>query len=259
MPATDHPDARSDILTFRCNICGQTCVKALAELGREIPSCAKCGSTVRWRVIIHLLSTELFGQSLLLQDFSTRRDLRGVGLSDWEGYAVQLAQKFDYHNTFYNTEPSLDIIAIEPSMEASFDFIISSDVFEHVSPAVSLAFINTRRLLKPGGLLILTVPYTLREKTLEHFPELYQYKMVKRDGKLVLHNITRDGREQTFENLVFHGGIGSTLEMRFFSKSSLVAELANAGFREIRIRDENCLEHGIYWGMNRSLPITARR
>jgi SAM-dependent methyltransferase len=259
MRAVHHSDPESGYLTFRCNICGQTCVKAFAELGRETPSCDKCGSTARLRTVIHLLSTELFGESVLLQEFPTRRDIRGIGLSDWEGYANQLAQKLDYSNSFYHTEPRLDITAIDPATEGTFDFIISSDVFEHVPPPISLAFTNTFRLLKPGGLLILTVPYTRLEKTLEHFPELHQYEIIERDGIRVLHNITRDGREQTFEKLAFHGGAGSTLEMRIFSKSSLLKELEDAGFREIRIHAENRLEYGIFWESDWSLPITAHR
>ena len=88
-------------LVFRCNICGQPCVARIDELTRERPSsCGTCASTVRWRSIIHVLSLELFGTSLALEDFPVRRDLVGRGLSDWDGYALPLAQKFTYVNTF---------------------------------------------------------------------------------------------------------------------------------------------------------------
>jgi hypothetical protein len=43
---------------------------------------------------------ELFGQNLTLANFPVRKDIRGVGLSDWLGYAIPLAKKFDYTNTF---------------------------------------------------------------------------------------------------------------------------------------------------------------
>ena len=70
-------------------------------------------------------------------------------MTDWEGYAVKLAEKFDYH---YHKEPRLDIAAA--SIASKFvgkDFIISSDVFEHLLPPVSRAFENVWKMLKPGG------------------------------------------------------------------------------------------------------------
>jgi len=37
---------------------------------------------VRTRAIAHLLTTELFGQSLIIAELTRRRDLAGIGLSD---------------------------------------------------------------------------------------------------------------------------------------------------------------------------------
>ncbi|MGH9903496.1 MAG: hypothetical protein ACRD68_16940, partial [Pyrinomonadaceae bacterium] len=79
-----------------------------------------------------MLSTELFGESLALTDFPERRDISGIGMSDWDGYAAPLALKLGYQNTYYHQEPKLDITSIEPALESTLDFIISSDVFEHV-------------------------------------------------------------------------------------------------------------------------------
>ena len=53
---------------FTCNVCGAACVRP-AEMGRETPSCGQCGSTVRLRGLIALLSQELFGTQLALPDF----------------------------------------------------------------------------------------------------------------------------------------------------------------------------------------------
>ena len=72
-------------------------------------------------------------------------------------------------------------------------------------------------MLRQGGLLLLTVPYGLQPETIEHFPELHEFTLVERDGGCELHNLTKSGVRQTFRNLVFHGGRGSTLEMRVFS------------------------------------------
>lgn len=244
-------------LIYRCNICGKKCIILVGQLGRETASCPGCGSTVRMRSIIHALSLVLFGESLALPDFPARPDVRVVGLSDWDGYAIPLARKLRYTNTFYHKEPRLDITSIDPALENTLDILISSDVFEHVAPPVSRAFENSFRLLKPGGTLILTVPYTLETETVEHFPDLYRFEIRVIDNKRVLHNTTREGHEQIFQSLNFHGGAGETLEMRRFSLDGLMQELEVAGFQKIQVLSAPDFEHGIYAGYRWSLPITA--
>ena len=83
------------MVAFRCNICGAGCRAAPAALSRETPSCAACGSTVRTRTIVHLLTCELFGRSVVLPDLPHRPDLICIGLSDSAAYAVPLA-----HNVY---------------------------------------------------------------------------------------------------------------------------------------------------------------
>lgn len=187
-------------------------------------------------------------------------DIKGVGMSDWIGYAHLLAHKLGYTNTYYHKGPKLDITSIEPSREGTLDFIISSDVFEHIAPPVSVAFANARRLLKPSGVLIFTVPYTNDpgSVTHEHFPDLYQYEVMKTRSGYILKNITREGVEQRFDNPVFHRGEGTTLEMRAFSESSLLEEFQKAGFSRVKIYREPYFDYGIYWKHDWSLPMTAR-
>jgi SAM-dependent methyltransferase len=246
-------------LIYRCNICGQFCESKVTDLGREAPSCPACGSTVRMRAIIHLLSLELFGQSLALPNFPVKPEIRGIGLSDWEGYAIPLAHKLNYTNTYYHQEPRLDIMAIDSALEGTLDFLISTEVFEHVPPPVSVAFANAYRLLKPCGVLIFTVPYTKEGQTLEHFPELHDYAVIEQNGQYCLKNITTDGREQLFESLVFHGGAGSTLEMRVFAEQSLKEEFSRVGFQHLKVHPEPTFEYGIYWSHDWSLPMIARK
>lgn len=246
------------ILHYRCNICGRACMTPVSELGRERPSC-RCGSTVRTRAIVHILSTELFGQSLAIPDFPIRHDLLGWGMSD-AGYSDKLPGKLNYINTFYHQEPRLDITAaLDPRNEGSLDFLISTEVFEHITPPASIAFENARRLLKRNGVFIFSVPYTLKPQTQEHFPDLYKYELINDHGfNPVLKNITRDGNEQVFNNLVFHGGPGATLEMRVFSQAGLMSELQHAGFGKVKIYSEPCWEFGVYWQDSWSLPMAAR-
>ena len=138
------------------------------------------------------------------------------------------------------------------------DVLISSDVFEHVCPPVRTAFKNARQLLKPDGFLILTVPYGLQPETIEHYPKLYDFAVEGDVGDRRLMNITVDGERETFSNLIFHGGAGSTLEMRIFAKDCLLADLQEAGFSRVTIQSDPCFEHGIFWWQPWSLPISQR-
>lgn len=144
-------------------------------------------------------------------------------MSDRGVYAVPSAEKLSYRNTFYHQKPKLDITVIDPALEGIFDFIISSDVFEHIEPPVSRAFENARGLLKQG-VPIFSVPYSKDDGTKEHFPDLNTNEIKKKENEFILINITKDGVEQKFNNLVFHGGHGSTLKLRIFSESLLMKE-----------------------------------
>ena len=245
-------------LFFRCNICGSPCRAMPRELQREEPSCPTCGSTVRMRAIVHVLSMELFGKSLAIQDFPLRKDITGVGMSDWYEYAMRLSDKLNYRNTYYHKEPKLDITAIDPALEGLMDFIISTDVFEHVGPPVHVSFENARKLLKDDGVFVFSVPYTKEGTTREHFPDLHKYEIIKKGDNFVLRNITKEGKEQIYDNLVFHGGDGATLEVRYFSESSLMEDLQKAGFHNVKFYKEPDFEHGIYWEIDCSFPVAAR-
>lgn len=250
-------DAAAGAVAFCCNICGAQCRVEPVAIARETPSCHSCGSTVRTRAIVHLLTTELFGRSIVLPELPERRDIVGIGLSDSESYAQRLERKLGYTNTYFHAEPRLDIADVPLDRAALYDFIIASDVFEHVARPVSRAFANARRLLKASGVLIFTVPFTLETDTAEHFPELHDYRLRETREGWVLENRAADGREQVYTDLVFHGGPGSTLEMRVFSRAALEREFASAGFSRLRIADEPYPEHGIAWPEPWPVPMVA--
>jgi SAM-dependent methyltransferase len=254
-PASPPP---SDFLDFTCNLCGIRNRCAVKDLGRESATCSSCGSNVRTRGIIQALSMELFGINLALPDFPRIKSLRGIGTSDSSQYANRLAEKFDYRNTFYDREPRFDIGKLVAE-ENQYDFLISSEVFEHVPPPAETAFQNAFRLLKPSGVLVLTVPYSIEPATTEHFPELHEFGLVQLGDGIALVNRTKTGEVQVFENVVFHGGKGSTLEMREFTEKSLKALLAGAGFSGIRIYAEDYRPFGIVRSEAWSLPIAARK
>lgn len=214
---------------------------------------------MRLRSLGTLLSRELFGASIALPDFPLMKGICGIGMSDPPLLASRVAEKLAYTNTFYHQPPKLDITAPDPDEFGKYDFIISSEVMEHVPQPVEPAFANLCRLLKPDGFLLLTVPYRIDGGVTEHFPELHEYSLTQVGGRTVLVNRRKDGTLEVFENLCFHGGDGSTLEMRVFSEESLKAVLAGAGFAEVHIACENEPEFGIEHAETWSLPVVARK
>lgn len=244
---------------FTCNICGTSNRCAAIDFGRELKSCSACGSNVRTRAIVHMISRELFGCALALPDFPVLKGVRGIGISDSHDYASRLETRFTYTNTHYHKEPSLDIARVPETEFGKYDFLIASEVLEHVAPPVETAFNNAFRLLKPNGLFFFTVPYTLSGQTAEHFPELNDYGIAQLSTGMVLVNRTRDGQLQTFDNLVFHGGAGSTLEIRQFTEGDLRRHFQQAGFRDLQVYGENYLPFGILHHETWSLPMAARK
>jgi SAM-dependent methyltransferase len=245
---------------FTCNICAKRNRAARDEFGREEASCTWCGSSVRMRGLIRAVSTEIFGMSLALPEFPRVKSLRGLGLSDSAQYADQLALKFDYRNTFFDREPRLDV-GNPPARElGTYDFIVSSEVFEHVPPPAANVFENAFRLLKPAGVLVLTAPYSIGGDTKEHFAGLGEFGLAQVGGRVLLVNRTAAGEVKVHDNLVFHFGVsGPALEMREFSESGLRNELNRAGFGEVRIYNENFPGFGITNSESWSLPIAARK
>lgn len=194
-----------------------------------------------------------------MPDFPVQKNVKGIGLSDWERYARGLKDKFDYTNTYYHKEPQFDILEVTDSIYGNLDFLISSEVFEHVKPPVITCFKNAYSLLKPDGFMVLTVPYMLKLKeTIEHFPELHDFSVEKKKDSYVLRNIRKDGSVEYFDQLRFHGGQGATLEMRVFAYDTLLNLLRESGFSRVSVCGEPFLEYGIYWEHPYSLPIVAR-
>lgn len=201
---------------------------------------------------------ELFGMNIVLPEFPLDKTITGLGMSDWDGYARYLEEKFAYRNTFYHTEPRLDIVNVDLSLSGKQRFLISSDVFEHIPPfALDTAFANCRRLLSSDGVFIFTVPFKKDGDTDEHFPNLHDFEIIETNKKRFLLNTTCEGRKEIFDNLVFHGGEGMTLEMRMFSETDLRRRLRQAGFRRITIYANHVREHGILWPMDWAVPIAA--
>jgi SAM-dependent methyltransferase len=211
------------------------------------------------RALIALLSQEVFGVLLALPEFPVLKGIRAIGMSDAPDLSSRLAEKFDYTNTFYHQAPQFDVTRPDARDYERYDFILSSEVMEHVPPPVEDSFATLNRMLKPDGFLLMTTPYTLDGKTAEHFPALHEFTLAAPGGRTVLVNRRADGNVEVFENLVFHGGHGSTLELRLFTEPSLREILSGAGFSEVHFAAENWPEFGVEHTETWSLPIAARK
>ena len=93
-----------------------------------------------------------------------------------------------------------------PLEHASIDLVWCSEVLEHV-PDTAHLLLEVRRVLRPGGRLLVTVP--------DH-------------GRLRTALIALTRFEAHFDPLGQH--------VRFYTRRSLAATLANAGFEDVRVR-----------------------
>lgn len=237
MPKAVGPLQHPDLHPFICEICGHKSVVPQSAFHRELPSCAECGSTVRHRQIVRAIAES--------RD-ATRQpsDFRVLGMSDHplvSRYCME--QGFDYQNTYFDEAPVLDICRPTPDYLETADVLISSDVLEHVMFPIGRALGGMRRVIRPGGMLILTCPYVLFGPSTEHYPWMRDY-VVQPNGSVI--GIDWLGRERAVEDPFFHGGPGNTLEMRLLALDVLVDELDRAGFLQIQVHAESVPHLGIF-------------
>jgi SAM-dependent methyltransferase len=177
-----------------------------------------------------------------------RRIPKIIGVSD--GHVMEKILKklyrSNYANYHYHQDPRLDITQVPQDLYGSADIISCTEVLEHVAPPVSLAFSGLRKILKEHGKLILSVPHSDSfGKHIEHFPEMTNTELILGDNPKLIGTL-REGERTEFTELVFHGGVGFTLEYRVFSAASLREHLLRAGFNNLRL-NRNRRALGISW------------
>jgi len=263
-----------EVAKYYCNICStDNLILRSRMLSRESLSCRKCRSSLRRRSVVNAISLCLFGEPLKVKDFPND-SRKGVGLSDDDGVSKRLGVPLNYHNTFYHKEPFLDIQNIEINQEGTIDYIVCSEVLEHVIPPIENALMGIYKLLKKDGFVIITVPYNSGGSqdgpVIEHFPDLNEFELIRKGDykqggiqhSQVLVNITKEGARQEFTDLSFHGGPGLNLEMRQFTKKSLIDLLISTGFSRVETIDSDFSEFGIefvgeYRGLVDKEPVVA--
>jgi len=159
----------------RCGVCGKAAAFGFAKGSdgsvnfREQLTCSGCGLISRQRVILQLLSQPpvlpldsqiyLTEQSSLLYNAVRRHWRRALG-SEYVVGSLPYRLRWRLRHLVRQHEVLLhqDVTALSFA-DASKDVVISCDVLEHVADYRS-ALSEMARVLRPGGRLLLTVPFS---------------------------------------------------------------------------------------------------
>ncbi len=212
-------------MTGRCNICGWSDRFLRLERGREGTVCRNCGSSSRNRAVAWVLGRVLDEDQAVFR-WKYRTSAPMLESSARGALAMYFRKKFDYYGTEY--DPKKIAAGNQPREYAdfqklhyadnTFDFVVASDVFEHIRRDAD-AMREVQRVLKPGGHLILTVPYDHeRAQTLQR---------VDTSGPKDVHLLPPQ----------YHGGGGHTLAYREYGRD-LMNLMRAASFSVERVEVE---------------------
>jgi SAM-dependent methyltransferase len=202
----------------QCNICGWKGEFLRPEGEREGMLCGNCAASSRLRAVVYWLAKVTGNEGVPLHTWPRNPAVAILESSARGSYPVMLGDKFDYYATEYDpakiaggTEPRLfaDFQHLQFG-DRTFDVVIASDVFEHVRDDAA-GYREIFRTLKPGGKLVLTVPYTHAQAV-----------TVRRVD-------TTGGGEVFLMEPEYHGGGGHTLTYRNYGRD-LLTLLTATGF-----------------------------
>ncbi len=69
--------------------------------------------------------------------FPLAKHITGIGLTDSTLITECLERRLSFANTYYHREPKIDLMDATSGADAAYDFIIASEVFEHLPPPFS--------------------------------------------------------------------------------------------------------------------------
>jgi len=166
---------------FVCNICnfdleyqlGRNLTDEEIIMYRESLDCKNCHSISRDRIMMWALANSIEKKDIL-SDLSENKKIRIIESTATRGHTKILDNKFHYLNIEYS--PDMMKVNKNPDKFADFenlhfddeyfDYVLASDVFEHIR-LDDKAFKEVFRTLKPDGYFLMTVPFVNeREDTL---------------------------------------------------------------------------------------------
>lgn len=142
--------------TVECNVCGWRGAAFTDDVWHRGTICPACRSQVRHRLLVGAFTT--------LEAWSFTRLIEGKDVLHFAPEAQtgplfsRLAKRYvtaDHDRG--DVQLRLDISAMPTVPDASFDTVVCCDVLEHV-PEDRRALRELRRILRPGGVAVLTVP-----------------------------------------------------------------------------------------------------
>jgi len=151
-----------------CNVCGSTggFIDNDPKRPRESFRCKGCKTNSRQRLLAFFLGSVL-GFRPPVKSWPPDKNIAIFESSGFGGYPKYLSDKFTYYNTDfvpeitaargYDNKKYADLQAM-PYPDNFFDVLLSSDVLEHVRD-YKKALSEIYRVLKPGGLMLLQIPY----------------------------------------------------------------------------------------------------
>ncbi len=181
-----------------CNLCARPTLFLLVDTPEKVRNhalCIWCTSSSRNRHIVKCVLEAFSGQGVQrLSDFSRHPAIalydtssqgilrRGVPA----GATLTFSEYFDDTPIGgYKDGILCQDLRKTTFPDASFDLMISEDVFEHI-PGYRDAFVDVYRILKPGGYHIFSIPYFFAQKT----RDLFEW---------------RDGKPALLEPIEYHG------------------------------------------------------
>jgi len=231
-------------MIFFCVSCLRPSKTRQGTFGREGANCLFCNATSRDRAM--LLNVHWAFVSKFLKNPKHVPKIVGVSDGQLMEKILKKLYKSNYVNYHYHQEPKLDITQIPSFLHGSADIVSCTEVLEHVAPPVHMAFSGLRKILKKNGILVLSVPHSDSSgKHIERFPEMTNIELDLENTPRLIGTL-KNGDLAEFTDLVFHGGVGFTLEYRVFSFHSLKEHLLNAGFTNFHL-NRNQKAFGISW------------
>jgi SAM-dependent methyltransferase len=222
----------------QCTICGHSGAFLNPEQTREGTQCRNCGASSRHRAVVHTLGMLLGRTGTPLFQWKPDRAIRILESSARGSYPAMMKELFEYYATEYDETKIAE--GKQPTEYADFqklhfadkhfDVVIASDVFEHVRKD-DQGYREIFRVLKPGGSLLLTVPYDHeRPQTL---------KRVDTSGPTDVHLLEPE----------YHGGGGLTLTYRNYGRD-LLDLLTSVGYSvchlDLEVRQEGITRQPVF-------------
>ena len=162
-----------------CNICSWSGRRFLDDKWLTRIQCPNCKSGIRHR----LLFESLRSISLFNQELSNKKILH---FAPETFFITHFKNKSKYFTADYNRtdlDLILDISNMSTISDNEFDLVIAADVLEHVYDDEK-AIIEIHRILKIGGIAILTVPQKDNlQKTIEDLTDLSELDRVRKFGQ----------------------------------------------------------------------------